>query len=134
MSMIDELYQVVNWLKVDHPIHLTFLLGFYVSLVVKRWWEQYVKLPWPDEVAIQLKAGITKNDDGENLRLRKTVVRYMVLSYLLCMRRISSSVRNKYPTMDHLVATQLVRKDEVFLPLKYSANNSDSGSQDWPGR
>ena len=132
--MINELYQVVNWLKVDHPIHLTFLLGFYVSLVVKRWWEQYVKLPWPDEVAIQLKAGITKNDNGENLRLRKTVVRYMVLSYLLCMRRISSSVRNKYPTMDHLVATQLVRKDEVFLPLKYSANNSDSGSQDWPGR
>ena len=35
---------------------LTFLLGFYVSLVVKRWWEQYVKLPWPDEVATFLKA------------------------------------------------------------------------------
>ena len=116
--MIDESYQVVRWLKTDHPIHLTFLLGFYVSLVVKRWWEQYVKLPWPDEVAIQLKAGITKlkqgENDGENLRIRKTVVRYMILSYLLCMRRISSSVRNRYPTMDHIVATHLVRKDEVF--------------------
>ena len=107
--------QVVYWLKVDHPIHLTFILGFYVSLVVKRWWEQYVKLPSPDEVAIQLKAGITRNDAGENLRMRKTVVRYMVLSYLLCMRRISSSVRNKYPTMEHVVATKLLRKDEVFL-------------------
>ena len=119
MLLIDEYkYQVVRWLKTDHPIHLTFLLGFYVSLVVKRWWEQYVKLPWPDEVAIQLKAGITKLKEGENygenLKIRKTVVRYMILSYLLCMRRISSSVRNKYPTMDHIVATQLVRKDEVI--------------------
>ena len=34
---------------------LTFLLGFYVSLVVKRWWEQYSKLPWPDTIAIYLK-------------------------------------------------------------------------------
>ena len=40
---------------------ITFLLGFYVSLVVKRWWEQYVKLPWPDEVATYLKVAITKN-------------------------------------------------------------------------
>ena len=28
-------------------VPITFLLGFYVSLVVKRWWEQYCKLPWP---------------------------------------------------------------------------------------
>ena len=34
---------------------LTFLLGFYVSLVVKRWWEQYCKLPWPDNIAIYLR-------------------------------------------------------------------------------
>ena len=34
---------------------ITFLLGFYVSLVVKRWWEQYSKLPWPDTIAIYLK-------------------------------------------------------------------------------
>ena len=33
---------------------LTFLLGFYVSLVVKRWWDQYMLLPWPDDLAIAL--------------------------------------------------------------------------------
>ena len=36
-------------------VPITFLLGFYVSLVVKRWWEQYCKLPWPDTIAIYLK-------------------------------------------------------------------------------
>ena len=104
---------MVIWLQTDHPMHLTFLLGFYVSLVVKRWWEQYVKLPWPDEVAMLLKATITRGESGENLKIRKTVVRYMILSFLLCLRRISSSVRTRYPTMDHLVATQLISKDEV---------------------
>lgn len=26
---------------------ITFLLGFYVSLIIKRWWAQYELLPWP---------------------------------------------------------------------------------------
>ena len=99
---------------------LTFLLGFYVSLVVKRWWEQYVKLPWPDEVATLLKAGITEKtaeeeseEGGENLRIRRTVIRYLVLSYVLCLRRISSKVRRKYPDMESLLASRLIRVDEV---------------------
>lgn len=33
---------------------LMFLLGFYVSLVAKRWWQQYNLLPWPDSIAITL--------------------------------------------------------------------------------
>ena len=101
---------------------LTFLLGFYVSLVVKRWWEQYVKLPWPDEVATLLKAGITKDkkedEEGENQRIRRTVIRYLMLSYVLCLRRISSSVRKEYPGMDCLMASGLLRKDEVKISIE----------------
>ena len=29
-------------------IPLTFVLGFYVSLIVSRWWSQYTLLLWPD--------------------------------------------------------------------------------------
>ena len=29
-------------------IRLTFMLDFYVSLVVNRWWKQYKILPWPN--------------------------------------------------------------------------------------
>ena len=36
--------QVVAWFKNGQQMPLTFLLGFYVSLVVKRWWKQYWKL------------------------------------------------------------------------------------------
>jgi len=106
--------------KNSKQVPLTFLLGFYVSLVVKRWWEQYVKLPWPDEVATFLKISITKNpkkaegaEDNENLKIRRTIVRYCLLSYVLCLRRISSLVRQQYPVMEDLVSTGLVREDEA---------------------
>ena len=33
-------------------IPLAFVLGFYVSLIVGRWWSQYTLLPWPDTMAI----------------------------------------------------------------------------------
>jgi len=109
--------KVVLWFKNSRQMPLTFLLGFYVSLVVKRWWEQYIKLPWPDEVATLLKAGITKGDqegdkEGENQRIRRTVIRYLMLSYVLCLRRISSKVRKEYPDVDCLLESGLLRKDE----------------------
>ena len=44
---------------------LTFLLGFYVSLVVKRWWEQYCFLPWPDSIAFFLRGLVV---GGEEVR------------------------------------------------------------------
>uniref|UniRef100_A0A914S0N6 Bestrophin homolog n=1 Tax=Parascaris equorum TaxID=6256 RepID=A0A914S0N6_PAREQ len=31
-------------------IPLTFLLGFYVSNVVSRWWRQFQSLPWPEDL------------------------------------------------------------------------------------
>jgi len=109
--------QFILWVrKNSKQLPLTFLLGFYVSLVVKRWWEQYVKLPWPDEVATFLKVSITSNkeeQEEQNLRIRRTVVRYCLLSYVLCLRRISSLVRQQYPEMEDLVSTGLVREDEA---------------------
>jgi len=116
--------KIILWIRKDSAqVTLTFLLGFYVSLVVKRWWEQYVTLPWPDEVATYLKVAIAKKketiDDetgeNENLKIRRTIVRYCLLSYVLCLRRMSSLVREHCPTMDYLVTTGLVRKDEAVL-------------------
>lgn len=33
-------------------IPVSFVLGFYVSVVIKRWWDQYLCLPWPDNLAL----------------------------------------------------------------------------------
>ncbi|TRY74813.1 hypothetical protein TCAL_05669, partial [Tigriopus californicus] len=45
---------------------LTFLLGFYVSLAAKRWWDQYQSLPWPDQLAVVL-TGLIKKDEMERI-------------------------------------------------------------------
>ena len=29
-------------------IPLSFVLGFYVSMIVSRWWKQFQNFPWPD--------------------------------------------------------------------------------------
>ena len=34
--------------KFSNLIPLTFVVGFYVSVVVARWWNQYMTVPWPD--------------------------------------------------------------------------------------
>jgi len=93
---------------------LTFLLGFYVSLVVSRWWSQYVALPWIDDVATFLAVIKDKEGEEEHGRvLRRTIVRYCILSWVLCIRRLSIKLRHAYPRMKDIVDTGLVTEAEA---------------------
>ena len=42
----------------NSSIPITFLIGFYVSQVVSRWWDQFMTLPYPDVLALKLVAFI----------------------------------------------------------------------------
>ena len=69
---------------------MTFLLGFYVSNVVKRWWEQAKSLPWPDTlVAISHALVDFNHEDG--MKFCQTIMRYSMLSYILCGKYQGSS-------------------------------------------
>ena len=73
-------------------------------------------------MATLLQAGVFHKMEGDedgrqNERIRRTVVRYLILAYVLCLRRISSRVRNQFPDMDSLLASWLIRKEEVRNPL-----------------
>lgn len=39
-------------------IPLSFVLGFYVTIVMTRWWNQYTSIPWPDSMAVFVSANI----------------------------------------------------------------------------
>lgn len=39
-------------------IPLSFVLGFYVSVVMARWWNQYVSIPFPDSLAVFVSATV----------------------------------------------------------------------------
>ena len=53
-------------------IPVTFLTGFYVTEVVRRYWDQFMSLPFPDELALKLvthvpgKVGFITNEDRHN--------------------------------------------------------------------
>ena len=102
---------------------MTFLLGFYVSLVVRRWWEQYCKLPWPDSIAIFLRGLVTGGQEDKARMVRRTVIRYCLLSYILCIRRLSVRLRKRFPTMRELVRTGILRADEA---LRIGEEDSDA--------
>lgn len=55
-------------------IPLSFVLGFYVSIVMTRWWNQYTAIPWPDSIAVFVSATIHGNDERARL-MRRTIVR-----------------------------------------------------------
>ena len=81
-----------NMLKV-----ITFLVGFYVSTLTARWWEQVIRLkvgdggiettifltqikgiPTPADLNVQL-ASVVKMGDDEALHFKKKIMRYVHL-------------------------------------------------------
>jgi len=116
----------------NEGLPLTFLLGFYVSLVVSRWWNQYVCLPWPDSIATFLAAvKVTKGKEEEARMTRRTIMRYCVLSYLLCVRRLSIKLRKKFPTMREVIKTGLITEAEAKKVGEEDSVRQHGGSNWW---
>ena len=67
---------------------LAFLLGFYVKQICIRWWDQYRSLPWPDKLPLLTHALVNYQED-KSIHFAKTITRYTMLAYILCIRRIS---------------------------------------------
>ena len=68
-----------------NPKVITFLVGFYVSTIVRRWWEQIKYLPLPVATNIQL-ANIIEDKNvspDEALDLKKKIMRYFHLRSLI---------------------------------------------------
>ena len=81
---------------------ISFILGFYVTVIYNRWWSQFQAIPRPDSIAANLAAHIKGTDDQSRL-LRRTMVRYVNLAATLTYCAISTSVKKRFPTQQHLV-------------------------------
>ena len=57
---------------------LTFLLGFYVSTVAKRWWDQLIYLPRPYNLVIFLTGVVLNPEQNHNIHLilKRSIIRY----------------------------------------------------------
>ena len=68
-------------------IPVTFVLGFYVSLLVTRWWKQFETIPWPDSSAVWISTCIKGHDDKSRL-MRRTIIRDILLDFCLSLPEI----------------------------------------------
>ena len=95
-------------------IPLSFVLGFYVSIVMTRWWNQYMVIPWPDSIAVFVSATIHGNDERGRL-MRRTIVRYVCVCLTLVLAMVSPRVKKRFPTMEHYVETGLLLENELAI-------------------
>ena len=82
----------------NNLIPVAFILGFYVSLVVNRFWEQLNMLPWPHRLA-SFTSSLVQGTDRRGRLLRRTILRYANLAYVLTMRSICFPVNKRFPSL-----------------------------------
>ncbi|XP_029342076.1 bestrophin-1-like [Acyrthosiphon pisum] len=95
-------------------IPVSFVLGFYVAVVVGRWWNQYLSIPWPDSLALYVSTLIIGQNERSRL-IRRTIMRYANLCILMTLTMICPAVKKRFPTMDHLVESGFLMTDEKAL-------------------
>ena len=122
-----------------NSIPIIFVMAFYVNIIMTRWWHQYILLPWPDTFAIMTTAlvRVDGRDDERGRMIRRSLVRYVNLSYCIAMRTVSFRLKKRFPTLEHLVHSGLMERGELamfrdldhkvvankwFLPLVWAAD------------
>ncbi|CAB3404254.1 unnamed protein product [Caenorhabditis bovis] len=110
-SFIKYVLLVDGWTK---QIPLTFLLGFYVAMIVRRWWDCCQLISWPDHLLYNVSA-LIRGQDAETRVIRKTIARYAILTSVLAWRSISLRVLARYPTDEHLVDSGLMTRKELVV-------------------
>ncbi|KRY38977.1 Bestrophin-1 [Trichinella spiralis] len=121
-------------------IPITFVLSFFVNQIANRWWTNFLNICWPDRIASIIGCYVRGNDERARL-IRRTLVRYINLSALFVLRDISTAVKKRFPTMNHLVSSGFITETELkmhelsvethksvylfWLPLQWAVNLVD---------
>ncbi|XP_049777292.1 bestrophin-2-like isoform X2 [Schistocerca cancellata] len=95
-------------------IPLSFVLGFYVSIVMQRWWNQYVSIPWPDPIAVFVSSNIHGQDERGRV-MRRTIMRYVCLCLTMVFSMISPRVKKRFPTLQNFVEAGLLNENEKAI-------------------
>lgn len=105
---------VLNCARFRDLIPVSFVLGFYVSLVVNRWWGTYKSIPWPDSTALLLATHL-QGKDQESKEQRLTIIRYVNLAIAITFSMVSPAVTRKLPTLQHFVVAGYLNENEMQL-------------------
>ncbi|KAL3078482.1 hypothetical protein niasHT_032778 [Heterodera trifolii] len=112
----------IKWCEIGTQyIPLSFLLGFFVAVVVARWWEQFNWISWPDKFMMCVSTCLPGR---ENLETRRTLARWTSLQSAIAWTGISVRTLKRFPTERHLVESKLMTEEEYDM---YMAINAPHG-------
>ncbi|VDD89578.1 unnamed protein product [Enterobius vermicularis] len=108
-------------------IPITFMMGFFVSLVVTRWWTMFNHIGWIDNFGL-LVASYIRGVDEKGRRIRRSIIRYVCLCQVLIFRSISIRVRKRFPTLESLEFAGYVDENErlqledlkFWMPIRWA--------------
>lgn len=86
----------------SHPPYPWQQPGFYVTLVVNRWWAQYTSILLPVQLMCVISASMHSVDPHRRL-LRRTLVRYANVASVPVLRSVSARVLKRFLTVEHVV-------------------------------
>lgn len=92
-------------------IPLTFILGFFVNIIVQRWTDAFKNMGYLENQAIHISSMVLGDDDNARL-MRRTIARYLCLAQVLVFRDLSVRVRKRFPTMESVVKAGFMMEHE----------------------
>ena len=132
------------WVKNEVILNgiLTFLVGFYVSFIVRNWWQNVKIFPGIDTLCITISSFISvdpriKEEDAEikvNRKIvsvkkfKKDVARLFLLSWAMCFCRVSCRLRRRFQDPTAFSAIKLLSSKEYE---KLKTKNGDGWLERW---
>ena len=115
---------------------LTFFIGFIVSLSAKNWFEQVRLVPKLDQLLVQINnflwvdptkdaADVKIKGDVSAKQLRNTIVRYFLLSWTMCLSRMS------VPLNEKLHDEHALNRKKLLLKCEFDALNCEKKGDGW---
>ncbi|VDL87262.1 unnamed protein product, partial [Nippostrongylus brasiliensis] len=115
-------------------IPLDFMLGFFVSLIVRRWSELFRNIGLIENLAHMISGCIRGGDDKTKTR-RRNIIRYCVVAQILAFRDISVqwaiSLLKKARYDDVVISTDMLFIKCVEEVNKFRTNLLTLSTYDW---
>ncbi|CAP20517.2 Protein CBG23750 [Caenorhabditis briggsae] len=93
-------------------IPINFMLGFFVTTVINRWMTQFANLGMIDNIALFTSMYLSGNDERGRI-LRRSIVRFCVMSQTMVFRDIHIGVRKRFPSLETMVAAGIMTSADL---------------------
>ena len=110
---------------------VTWFLGFYVSFMMARWWQQVTSIPTLDELCYTFHGalGVDRKDSEKvltELEAEHKVLRYCLLAWTMCLSGLSPPMRQTFYNGSIYIEKGLLTEKEL-RKLKPSAQGTVDG-------